>query len=85
MTWNQCVIDASMGCRDGAFTFCPVEGDIDGEHSIITGMNYVGKLPPDGQRLVAIIHPDGDEAAESFCEKFQRELGALAWAIRKRG
>ena len=45
MNWTECVIDASMGARDGLFTFCPIEGDVNGEFSVVTGMNFIGSPP----------------------------------------
>jgi hypothetical protein len=75
--WTQCVIDASMG-YSGAFTFCPIEGDLDGEYQVVTGMNFVG-APPKGLKVVAVIHPDGPEAADDFCKKYEHELNNL-WA-----
>lgn len=72
---EQWVLDATMGCRDGLFCFCPVEGDISGDHSIVFGMNFISDKPPG--KLVAIIHADGQEAVEAFCEKYAEELNSL--------
>jgi len=77
MGWDRWVLDASMGGRDGIFTFCPVEGDLTGEYTVITGMNFVSDRPPEGGSLVAIIHPDGQEAVEHFCQRYAVELAAL--------
>jgi len=67
---EEYVLDATMGCRDGNFCFCPVEGDIHSEFSTVTGMNFIGKPPG---KLVAIIH-ESQEAVEKFCEDFAEEL-----------
>jgi hypothetical protein len=75
--WNECVIDASMGCKDGVFCFCPIEGDITGEFTIVTGMNYISKAPHGSMRLVGIVHPDGNEAVERFCQHYEPELESL--------
>lgn len=80
--WNQCVLDAGIS-RDGMFTFCPIEGDIDGEFAIVTGMNFIG-LPPKGLRMVAIVHPDGNEAVNAFCEKYNAELDTLSNELKQR-
>jgi hypothetical protein len=80
LNWTQCVIDASMG-YNGAFTFCPIEGDLDGEFQVVTGMNYVSGLPPKGMKLVAIIHPDGPEEADDFRKRYEHELAQLSAAI----
>lgn len=53
MTWKECVLDAEIS-NDGVFTFCPIEGDIDGEFVVVTGMNFVG-LPPKGMKMVAVV------------------------------
>lgn len=74
MGWKQCVIDASMPVRGGMFNFCPIEGDIDGEFCVVTGMNYLSASPPAGLEFVAVIHPDGQEAAERFCEEHRDAL-----------
>jgi hypothetical protein len=75
--WKECVIDASMGCSDGMFCFCPIEGDIAGEFAIVTGMNYISKAPHGTMKLVGIVHPDGNEAVERFCHERKPELEAL--------
>ena len=77
MTWEQWVIDATMGCKDGLFTFCPIEGDIDSEYSVVIGMNYVSDTPPKWGKVVAIVHADGQEAVEIFCEENAVHLEAL--------
>jgi hypothetical protein len=64
------VIDATMGYP---FCFCPVEGDLSGEFSIVTGMNLLTDKPPG--KLVGIIH--GQAAVEAFCEKYKTELDAI--------
>lgn len=71
------VIDATMGCRDGLFTFCPIEGDVDGDFSVITGMNYISPVTPDGMKCVAIVHADGQDATEEFCKTYAKELEAI--------
>jgi len=66
-----------MGCVDRLFTFCPIEGDINGEFSVVTGMNIVSSCIPSGMNCVAVIHPDGDAAVGEFCVLYQAELSAL--------
>lgn len=74
---EQYVIDASMGCKDGLFTFCPIQGDINSDFIVVTGLNYISTTPPTDGKLVAIVHPDGQEAVEAFCEEFKEELARL--------
>lgn len=72
------VLDASMS-YDGLFCFCPVEGDIrdpSGDFSIVFGMNFLGDKPPRG-RVVAMIHSDGQEAADAFYEANKEAVDAL--------
>lgn len=77
-TWDKWVIDASMSTPDGLFCFCPVELDEAGEIvSVITGMNYLSDKPPRDESLIAVIHPDGQEAAEAFCEYHKDALARL--------
>jgi len=72
--WKECVIDASYGVRDGMFCFCPIDGDINGEFSVITGMSYIGDAAPEGMKMVAIVHEEGQEAVEKFCEEYAEQL-----------
>ena len=66
-----------MGCRDGHFCFCPIEGDIHGAFVMVEGMNFVSAAVPAGLELVAIIHPDGQGAVEAFCAEYAPQLAAL--------
>ena len=72
MGYEEYVLDATMGCNGGNFCFCPIEGDIYGEFSVITGMNFIGVRSPG--KLVAIVHEEGQAAVEKFCEDFAEEL-----------
>jgi hypothetical protein len=67
--WKECVLDATMGNKDGLFTFCPIVGDIDGDFQVVTGMNFIGAVPPKDLKMVAIVHEDGQTAVEEFCEE----------------
>lgn len=69
--WDKWILDASMGWPP---CFCPVEGDLDGEYSILTGMNYLGDGPPGGGKLVAVIHEGGQEACDAFCAAHQADI-----------
>ena len=74
---NSYVIDASMGCRNGLFCFCPVQMDDEGNAtSIITGMNILGS-PPKGSDVIGVYHPEGDKAAKSFVDEFYDEIKAV--------
>lgn len=64
---KNCVIDATMGCNKGVFVFCPVEGDLNGDCQIITGLNMVSSKVPEGYKLVGIVHEEGQVAVEQFC------------------
>ena len=72
--WKECVIDATMGCRDGMFCFCPIEGDISGDFSLVTGMTVLSESPPDSMKLVGIVHEGGQAAVDEFCEQHRAEL-----------
>lgn len=75
--WTEWVIDASLS-RDGLFCFCPVEGDLAGEYSIVTGFNILSDRPPQSGKFVAVIHPDGQEAVEEWCQAHDAALTALS-------
>jgi hypothetical protein len=83
MEWSECVIDATMGARGGLFTFCPIEGDINGVYQIVTGMNFVG-APPAGMRVVAIVHEQGQSAVNEFCKEHEAALQQLAHDLEQR-
>ncbi len=72
--FKEWVVDASFGCQDGAFCFIPVEGHETDNPQFVVGMNYISSKPPDGARLVGIVHPDGDEAVEQFGAKYIETL-----------
>ena len=69
--WDQWIIDASMG---PPLVCCPVKGDLEGEFTIVTGMNFIGNPPG---KLVAMVHPGGQEAADEFYEANKEEIEAL--------
>lgn len=77
MPWTEWVIDASMGCKDGMFCFCPIEGDLDGEFAVVTGINMLSATCPKDRDVVAVVHPDGQAAAESFCDQYEQELKTI--------
>jgi hypothetical protein len=71
------VLDATMGWPP---VFCPLEGDIHGEFSIITGLNFVESMPRGG-KVVAIVHESGQDAVIAFCERYATELAELLPAM----
>lgn len=72
------VLDATMGLRGGMGCFCPVEMNDAGEiTAIITGMNYISACPPNGGKLIAIVHEDGQDAVEHFCEVHAEFIAAM--------
>jgi hypothetical protein len=77
--WEEWVLDASCGYAGGMFTFCPIEGysDIAEDYKLVVGMNYMSDRPPKWGKLVAIVHRDGQQAVEDFCETYAEQLEAL--------
>ena len=76
--YKNYVIDATISePSNGLFCFCPIEGDIHGDFSIIIGLNFLSDRPPKGSKLVAIVHADGQKAVEEFCNKYKKELNNL--------
>jgi len=56
--------------------FVPVTFGPDGEiDSIVLGMNYITSEPPG--RLVGVIHADGQEACDAWCDANQDEIERL--------
>ena len=72
MSWTEYVIDGTMDAGEGMFCFCPVDGD-----DFVTGMNYISNRPPDGTKLVGVIHFDGQEAADAFYEKHRKAIAKM--------
>jgi hypothetical protein len=67
--WDKCVIDATMGARDGMLCFCPVELDENDEiTAIVTGMNFVGS-PPGDCKVIGVVHEGGQAAVDEFYEE----------------
>lgn len=74
--WKECVIDATMGYA-GGFCFCPIEGDINGEFSVVTGLNICAGKPPHGWKLVAVVHEDGNDEAQAFLAEHDDEISGI--------
>ncbi len=65
--WKKYVIDGTVSTPPGLLCFCPVELDEGGEiSSIITGMNFLSDAPPHDAEVIAVVHADGQEAADAF-------------------
>ena len=75
MPWDQWVMDATLNDGESPYLFCPIQSD----GTIVTGMNVVTDKPPG--RFVGIVHADGQEAVEAWCEAHPEaveQLSALA-------
>ena len=75
MDWDKWVLDASAS-NEKWLCFCPVEGDLNADYQILTGISTLSDSVPNG-KLVGVIHSDGQEAVEAFCEKHRDLLDAL--------
>lgn len=85
MSWEECVLDATMGYRGGLFCFCPIQGDIGtGDFTVVTGMMFLSDMPHPSMKLVAIYHSDGQDEVEAFCEKYAKELQELEERLAER-
>lgn len=79
MNWKSWAMDVTMEPP----CFCPVEGDPEGEFSIVDGMNLITDTPPG--RVVMIIHANGQAAVDAWLwqngdrvERIQQHNAALA-------
>lgn len=79
MSWKNWVLDGTFGWPA---PFCPIEGDINGEFSVVVGMNVLATTPPG--KMVGIVHADGQEAVEAFCRKHKTEIDKIYAAIKRR-
>jgi hypothetical protein len=57
---REWVLDATLYSGDGMCCFCPIEPD----GTVVTGVNVLSRKSPGP--LVAVIHADGQEAAERW-------------------
>lgn len=76
------VLDATLSPHDGLFCFCPVEGDLQGDYQIVTGLNYLSTEPPPTGYLAGVIHEDGQAAVEKWCEQHRTELEKMPTRTR---
>lgn len=73
------VLDATLDYGDGLHCFCPVVLDEEGiVESIVVGLNFISTDPPKGGRLVGIVHMDGNDAVNAWCDQNRDELDRLA-------
>jgi hypothetical protein len=72
MKWENWALDAQAHDRDGTFVWCPIDENGD----IVTGMNYVSNLPPNGEKLF-VFHLEGEEACDRWCEAHKDLLDDL--------
>lgn len=84
MKEEEYCLDASMSKPElGMFCFCPIEKNDSGDVvAIITGLNLLLSKPPDNCHVV--YHPDGQQACEEWCEKWNNilvEIGMKEGAI----
>ena len=79
MVWDHWVIDASLERPDDVtHAFTPVELDESGKvTSIVTGMVYGSKNPPDNGFFYGVWHPDGQEAAQKWVDANRKEFERL--------
>lgn len=69
--WPNWVIDATVTRDAPPFAFCPVDDD----GTIVTGIMVIRDTPPG--HLVGVIHEDGQQAVEDWCEQHSEALAAL--------
>lgn len=73
MLWPRWVLDATQDDETGIHCFCPIDDD----GSVVFGMNLLSDRPPDGAACVGVVHLDGQEAADAWCENHQELLFEL--------
>ena len=77
---DRWVLDAgaheAAGMDDGTYPFCPLEGDPDGEFSVMVGLTFIGDRPPYGE-FVGVVHDGGDEAVQRWCDAHRDFLETL--------
>ena len=74
MNW---LIDASMGCRDGLFCFCPFVGDIAGKFTTYDGLMRLSDSVPPGVNGLVVWHPEGQEECNAFVNEHRARLLAM--------
>ena len=82
MTFENWAVDGSIPCEAG-FCFVPVVlNNTNRPEKIIEGFNYISDKPPGGT-FIGVVHPDGQEAAEEFVERFRERLVRLRDEINR--
>lgn len=73
------VLDASIDDGTGIHCFIPVELDEGGEiASFVVGFNYISTDPPARcERLLGVIHSEGQEACDRWCAANESEVQRL--------
>jgi hypothetical protein len=81
MSNREWMIDGSMSHKaaNGLFCFCPIERDDDGNISaVVTGLSFLSSDPPNGEDVIGVYHPEGEEAAIDFAEEFAAQLAKFS-------
>lgn len=82
--YDNWILDAGMSPGNGMFCFCPVELDDDGQiTTVVTGLNMLSGQPPSSGVLIGVIHEDGQEAVEAFCEANREDIDRLLAEARR--
>ena len=80
---DRWVVDAGMShdADDGIFCFCPLGENGD----VIVGMNFLSDKPPPNVKLVGIVHEDGQDAVEAWCNQHGDALDTLYASVKGEG
>jgi hypothetical protein len=60
------VLDATLAGDGPPWPFCPLEGDPEGEFTVVEGLTLVTDRPPG--EFVGVVHAEGQEAVEAWME-----------------
>jgi len=69
--YNQWVIDATLyNENDGMLCFVPIENAHTDQETLVLGLNILSDLEHfDHGKVIGVIHLDGQEAADIFCNE----------------
>lgn len=81
MSFSNWVLDATIATPAGTFCFCPIEGDLEGDFKIVTGMNLISDKP--NGDLLGIVHENGQQAVEQWCAEHAEELEQLKATLKQ--
>lgn len=78
--WKVWAVDAGCSTKE-MFCYIPVENAETGQPTFVTGMNVLASPDEPPGNVVMVIHPDGDETTQKWCDENSELLERLKKAL----